>query len=87
MSGENNNIIQLSDKEVQELEKTLKELKQYMKKLKKLPITLKTLVLYYKCNGIVQMYKQAIKTKRWDKSNEEFIAKTMQELKNLLFNL
>jgi len=87
MSGENNNIIELTEKEVQEFQKTLKELKQYIRKLKKLPITLETITLYYKCNGIVQMYKEAIKSKKWDKSNEEFIAKTMQELKNLLFNL
>ena len=87
MSGENNNIIELTERDVEEFKRALKELKQYIIKLKKLPITLKTLVLYYKCNGIMQMYKEAIKSKKWDKSNEEFIAKTMQELKNLLFNL
>ena len=86
MSGENNNIIQLSEKDVEEFKIALKELKALIKEtFNKVPINSdpETTFLYADCWKVVQMYKQAIRTKKWDKANNEFVVKTVQHLKKL----
>lgn len=86
MNGENNNIIELSEKDVEEFKRALKELKALIKEtFNKVPINAnpETTFLYEDCWKVVQMYKQAIKTKKWDKANNEFVIKTVQHLKKL----
>jgi antitoxin component HigA of HigAB toxin-antitoxin module len=86
MNEKNSTVIELTEKEVEDFKRALKELKSMIKEtFDRIPINSdpETTFLYEDCMKVVQMYKEAIKTKKWNKNNNEFVIRTIQHLKEL----
>ena len=87
MEEENkSNIIELTDEDVKEFERSLEELKSLMEEtFSNVPINNDPYVtqLYADCCKVINLYEQAIKSKKWDESNNEFVTETVERLKEL----
>ena len=87
MEEENkSNIIELTDSDVEEFERALDELKSLIEEtFSNVPINNdpNTSHLYADCCKVISLFEQAIKSRVWDRSNDEFVVETIERLKEL----
>jgi len=84
--NKSSNIIELTDSDVEEFERALDELKKLVEEtFNNVPINSDphTTQLYADCHKVISLYEQAIKTRKWDESNNEFVIETVERLKEL----